>query len=520
MSKLIKISNKVKNYVLQRKRKNPQLSCRTLAIDVSSKYNILLSKSSINSIIKKAKLSSPVGRNVTKIHRPNGEAEYVGFAFIHAANLMLNFPKILAGVIKKCYPETKLKIDTLETISEAWIMAKALYNLPLNKIANYTKNEIWFLTGRKVNKGLLKRYLDTLKSSQHIANNMFSEMSHAIQDVHYIKFHLAGGSEFLLDGRLKSIWKKPEIPTELSTTIDIANSYINNTIFGKEPLVVFCAFPESTLGDEISDFIFSLDGSSSSKRIRSIEFVSPQGVTIKDVPFVAPDRRSFIVGIWPWQYKYISEIEKKQATGKYMLEPTGQEFYFTEENIRFAQHVKNIDVMLRLIVVKSAPDGPAKIAIFTNLSPEEYSAQQVVARYVYKWPDVMAGHRLFLKAAKTPIYLEDFISSDRLLSQARAIKDADDPDAIFSNIVDILNEYVKREFFPEECAGWSLLKMRELFYRKNGFIARDMADDVLYKIFNINELQEISVFHDAATKFNEAHCIDNSGRKLWLTIQP
>ena len=514
MSRISKISLDVRKYVLSRKRKNSNLGCRIIADEAANKFKITISKSSVNAIIKGARLSSPVGRNVTSIYRPSGEADGAGYAFLLAANHILGFSRILATILRKLAPTSRIKFDTLEAISEAWIMARAVYNVPLSKIENYSKNDLWFIVGRKVNKGLLKRYIEIIKFTQLFGNKLVSEILHVMQDVHYLKIYLADNTFYLLDGQLKSVWKDAKIPIDFCTTIDIANSYVNYMIFGQEPFVVFNAFPETMLGEEISDFIFSIDGSSSQKRIRKIELVSPQGVIIKEVPFVIPGRRSFIIGVWPWQYKFIANLEKQKAVSKIFVEATGQEFCFIEEKVKFVQHAQSIDVMLRLIVIKATSDGPALFGIFTNLDAETWPAARVVKRYLRQCPDVVVGHKLFLKAVKEPVYLEEFISSEKLLAQAKKINDANDPDAWFLIIVEILNDFVKRSFFPTACSSWSLLKMRELFYKQRGIIKRDMSEDVLFNLFDTNMLEEKDLILFAIAKFNEANIFDNLGRQL------
>ena len=493
---------------------NNNISCRALAEDTANKFNIAISKSSVNSIIKGARLSSPVGRNVATVYRPSGEADGAGYALLLGANYLLGFSRILAAILHDLAPSMRMKSDTLESISEAWIMARAIYNVPLSKIADYHKNDLWFITGRKANKGLLKQYIDTVQLTQTIGQQLVSEIYHVLQDVHYFKIYLADNSFYILDGQLKSIWRDTNIPVNFCTTIDIANSYINNTIIGSEPLIIFNAFPENVLGEEISNFIFSIDGSSSHKRIRKIELIAPQGVVINEIPFVVPQRRNFMIGIWPWQYKLIADLEKRKTTSKIFVEAFGEEFYFCEDNVRFAQHAQTIDVMLRLIIIKSTKDGPAKIGILTNLDPESWSTSRVLERYLRRCPDIVAGHKLFLRAVKAPIYLEDFISSEKILAGAKKINETNDPDAWFLILVEILNDFAKRSFFPEACASWSLLKMRELFYKQRGVIKRDLAGDVIFNLFNTSMLEEKEVIAFASTKFNESNIFDSSGRQL------
>lgn len=514
-NKRSKLNNEVRTYVLGRKSKNHAISCRRLAEDASARFEIKISKSSINNILKASRLNSPVGRSVSKIFRPAMNAMGAGYCFLFGANMMLGLSKILASTIKKAHPLVRLKSDTLEAISDAWLLAKAVYNVPLGKIEDYHKNEIWLLVGRKANKGLLARYMESFKYLQTINSNIVSELQHVLQDVRFLRFHLADNSQYIIDGQFRSIWKEGPVPLDFCTTIDVADSYINSIFFVGEPAVIFNARPEAMLGEEISNFIFSLDGASSQQRIRRIELVSHKSTVIKEIPFIVPERRRFILGIWPWQYKTIAELEKKPAAGKVTIEPTESEFYFSEESVKFVQHAHNIELTLRLVIVKLSKDGPARIGFFTNLDKEQWDTKRVVEQYLRSWPNPEAGHKSFIKASKNPEYAEEFISGQKIYEIAKKIGESRDPDMIFTTLVEILNEFSKRVFFPTECAGWGLLKMRELFYKQNGHIKRDMADDVLYKLMYNNELEQKNFLDFACVKFNESRILDFSGRKLW-----
>ncbi len=511
----IKIKSDVKKYVIDRKKKNPALTCRKLALESSNKFSVNISKSSINKILKTARLSSPVGRSVANIFRPELESVGAGYVFLAGANILLKLSKMLSETVKASHPGMRLKDDTLEAISDAWIMSKAVYNVSLEKITDFSKDEIWFLVGRKVSKGHLRKYFEAIKMLQSIKNTIVRELTVLLQDVCYLKFHLADNASFSIDGQFRSIWGQGVVPVDFSTTIDIANSYINKAIFGSEPTVIFNTKPETMLGDELSNLIFCLDGASPLQRIRKIEYVSHNSNIIKEIPFVVPDKRFFIIGIWPWQYKAISDLEKKPASEKLFLEPKGDEYFFSEDTVKFTQHVHNIEVMLRMIVVKLSSVGPARIAIFTNLDQSEWDMRRVVEFYLRRWPDIDSGHKIFIQTLKNPTYLEDFITSEKMLNLAKKINSVDDIDEIFSVLVEILNEYSKRSFFPTDCNQWSLLKMRELFYKQKGRIKRDMSSDILFKLLPCNELYNNNFLNTACIKFNESNVVDFSGRKIW-----
>ncbi|MFY9401811.1 MAG: hypothetical protein WAQ07_00135 [Candidatus Omnitrophota bacterium] len=61
-----KLKKEVKEFIIEEKRDNPQISCRLMSEHVKAKFGISLSKSSINALIKEAGLSAPIGRRPKK----------------------------------------------------------------------------------------------------------------------------------------------------------------------------------------------------------------------------------------------------------------------------------------------------------------------------------------------------------------------------------------------------------------------------------------------------------------------
>ncbi len=62
MGVIYKLKEEVVNFVIDQKKVNPKISCRKLVEVVEKQFQIKVSKSSINSVIKIAQLSSPIGR--------------------------------------------------------------------------------------------------------------------------------------------------------------------------------------------------------------------------------------------------------------------------------------------------------------------------------------------------------------------------------------------------------------------------------------------------------------------------
>ncbi len=109
MGVIHKLKSEVIDFILLQKQQDPALGCRTLAQLASDKFSIVVSKSSVNSIIKSAQLSSPVGRKksspggVKKFQIPIQKKEQILYGLIEA---------------KLVSPETKLEPPAEMTLSQ------------------------------------------------------------------------------------------------------------------------------------------------------------------------------------------------------------------------------------------------------------------------------------------------------------------------------------------------------------------------------------------------------------------
>lgn len=58
-----KLKDEIVDFIIRQKRENPRISCRKLVIVIEENFQVHVSKSSVNGVIKDAQLSSPVGRS-------------------------------------------------------------------------------------------------------------------------------------------------------------------------------------------------------------------------------------------------------------------------------------------------------------------------------------------------------------------------------------------------------------------------------------------------------------------------
>jgi len=202
MSKNYKLRPEIEKFVIEQKKSNPKLSCRVMALLIKNSFQVELSKSLINNVIKRGNLSSPVGRRRVKepeispkteilpqieivaapkevfsssevIIKPPEEAivtpkpatkfdliklvrqeadfmENCGFFFLKAADLKLGFTHSLAEALSVYF--TGLAKESHQKIIEALIYGPYFKD----------KKSLWLLLGAEVPEAALSQYSEQL----------------------------------------------------------------------------------------------------------------------------------------------------------------------------------------------------------------------------------------------------------------------------------------------------------------------------------------------------------------------
>jgi len=181
MAKNYKLNEEIKQFIIQQKKANPALSCRGLTSLIKEKFQVELSKSLINNVLKESSLSSPVGRKSAKqpIKEPEKEPikepikesiiaqkpaeaqisrqevefmENGGFFFLKAADLRLGLISNLTEIFSAYFPGSSKQ--------EHQASIEALIYNPFFK----DKKSLWLLIGKEVAQVSLTQY------SQHLNN--------------------------------------------------------------------------------------------------------------------------------------------------------------------------------------------------------------------------------------------------------------------------------------------------------------------------------------------------------------
>jgi len=175
MTKYCKLNEEIKQFIIQQKKTNPKLSCRGLTSLIKERFQVNLSKSLINNVIKQSNLSSPVGRRRVKeaitlkkppeIQIARQQVEFMengGLFFLKAADLKLGLTSHLVEILSGYFPG--LTKESHQAITEALIYSSLFKN----------KKSLWLLTGREVPEESLTQY------SQHLIQVPFLQLKESV----------------------------------------------------------------------------------------------------------------------------------------------------------------------------------------------------------------------------------------------------------------------------------------------------------------------------------------------------
>ena len=364
MGIIYKLKPQIKDYILEQKRANPTLSCRSLVALAENKFQIKVSKSSINAIIKNAGLSMPIGRRPKKRrHKPE------------------IIPKLEEEIKLLAAPEVELPVEEkprevpIEVPLEVPPVQTKYTGAALLKAADYLAGGSFYITeaiAKQLNKppaelfaktqALLysflshptqdtSLYINELQQIRALSLDISRILSTLFQEVRIIKVGLSDGSNFYLDGQLHTVWSTTQIPYDFSTTAYKMKSYIAEHFQKDEPLVFFTAPGYDIPTKEFFDFILSLE--SKEKFIATLTFCGNKLEELETIIIGSAKQRFFALGFWPWQFGQYRAVRVKEDFRLFHSETLKKDLYIAESEVELLQPDINKRVTLRGCALKS-----------------------------------------------------------------------------------------------------------------------------------------------------------------------
>lgn len=476
MGIVYKLKKNVIDFILQKKNENCALSCRQISVLASEKFKIQVSKSSVNTVIKNARLSSSVGRRAYEDSRPkkfqipsvkkkqlSDNLRKAGFEpapFERSAPVeeekvpidradadeRVEKKTVVPSVVEACprdashekflecvhrwretLPEQKGPLlegmgfvfpKSVEWgLSGASVLGKVLRGyfkdnpparfekfcemLPyLGLLGLHNKEEV----GRIKNHALwtlvsgfdqseMDSFLDwtkEMKLSSTLLMDYANEIGQALLNIHRFTIYLEDGKCVYLDAQLASLWKdKP--PDSLNSSLNRSIARLSQSFISNNDPAVFFAFGDESFPLEKAVEMMGGRTSAGKNSIRKIIALDGEGNPVVEFSAIPFRKRSFLVGVWPWQ-AYFSEF------AKYVYWDGYQPFYFKYLDAIF--HLKEIKSSvvfgdsklvenIRVISVLDENKNKPIVVILTNHT--QMPAEDLAQTFLLRWPSLDHG---------------------------------------------------------------------------------------------------------------------------------
>lgn len=549
MGVIYKLKPEIKDFILGQKSENPILSCRGLALIVENKFQLKLSKSSINSIIKQAGLSMSIGRRPKK-RRPRQEKLVKLIEFKPEVPLEIKAevpaePAVEQPVAMPVEPQPEIRVESpSETLCTGAILLKATdylirgsYNITeaiknrLNRLENglLAKTEsliylplfdkdlsgLWSLVDKELSLEGILSYLNELQSVRTIHSDISRIISNTLQEVRCIKISCLNGNIFYLDGQMHTVWSTPYLPYDFSATIYNVKGYINRYFFKDGPLVLFTAPEYDIPTKEFFNFILSLD--TKEKTIAKLTLYGNKLEELEVIPLEQGKRRFFVFGFWPWQFVEYRKINKIGEFKPFYVQAQQKDFYVAEIEIELSQPLEKQSLTLRGCALKTTPTEKTRLVILSNLASEAVNFKDLADIYLGHWPNLEEGFQDFSRKIELFTYTaasQRFFSPESLNLDSESSQDVR---ALLNNYLKALDLYVRWHFLPVGYEDSDFPTINERFYSLKVRLKREK--DYLLATFQPPKgfpfLKELEY---ACRRVNEKEIIDSEHKRLQLSI--
>lgn len=489
MGVIYKLNPEISNFILKEKRAKPILSCRKLAELVTNKFQVKISKSQINNLIKKTGLSSRRGRT-RKPKRGVIEGEGLGAFMLKAADALVGGIELITKIIEKKIASK----SNLLSIHEALVYA------PLFKEKIGQDNGLWKLINRHYSAEELSSYLTDLQEVKALKTDILAGLSFILEEVLLVRVHFSDESTFLFDAQFYALWSTPNIPYDFSTTQYKIKSYINKYCQESKPMVIFTSPGYEILTKDWLDFL--VKATKEDKKIVKISFLNHKLKELETINLAEPKNMRVIFGLWPWQHAGLRKVEFLGDFLPFDLPEQNLQFYLAETIIQLPQPNANKSVTLKGAVLKKNPNSKAELVILSNLPKEQVTAAEIACDYLNRWPNFQESFKEFSRKIELFTYSEaahQLFPAEGMVAIKNSAAEIKESFAIY---LEALDAYVRWRFLPLEYRKIDLATMSERFYqlrarvkkRKNVYLISfcppedyAYAKDLNYAVASLNQ---------------------------------
>lgn len=508
MGVIYKLKSEVKEAIITEKKNNPHLSCRKLIDVIEIKYKVKVSKSSVNSLIREAGLSLPVGRRGIKVKekpaqippipmQPSGRMDGMGGVFLKAADYLLGGTMLMAEMIRK-----KISKSGLELLAKTeYLVYKQLG--PSHWLSLFLDQDITAADN------LL--YLNDLQQVINISRELSGIVKTIIYPVRVMKFTLTDNSVFYVDGEWHTIWSSPNTPLDFSTTLLSARKYIKKYFQENSPCLLFMAPPEDHPPEAFLNFISGMQRQE--KKLYDVTLYGDKLEILETINLGQAQEYKFLFGLWPWQFSRDRVVKKIGEFKPFHFEPLNTTFHIADIEIVLTQHPANQSVTLKGVALKTDLNEKIRLVILSNNN--QLSVEELTGLYLSHWPNLEECLNDFNRKIESFAYVTD----NQPLSMGNLNLWDNPPVAVqdfFDGYLKVLDLHVKRFFLPASCQNEGFSTIKENFYALTATITQEQ-NTLLIRFITPAEYKFSAELEYACRRVNERQVVLKDNLRLWLS---
>ncbi len=502
MGVVYKLEPEITGFILEKKKADTNLSCRQISKLILEKFQVNVSKSSVNAIIKNAGLSIHVGRRQKKRkHRKEfpmpatqikpelaPRAEAAGSILLKSADFLLGLSQHIKELIRTGLnqPEGNYQ-DLAERLIYAQLSGEDMTPL-LNELG-----------GQK----------------EAIAKDILKTLPAIFRQVRCIKLTLSDGSSFYLDAQLHTAWSVPHMPYAFSAPIYHVKNRLNSYINQNSPLVLFMAPGYDSPTKEFFEFFLRMD--SIGKKLSRLTLYGNKMEEIENTTIEKEQRHTYIFGLWPWQFPEYRKVKRIGEFQPYHHKYLSEDLFWADIEIELAHPQAKEILSLKGCALKKEINDKIKLVILGNL-PGEENARALADAYLGLWPNLQEGFRdygrkveLFTYTANSrPIFSTERIGLEKIMPEDAA--------GVFECCLKALDLYVRYYFLPLGYENKDLLTAKERFYDLECKLSPE-KDFILAAFSPPPGYSFLKDLQYACRRINENEILFADGKRLWCEVK-
>lgn len=545
MGVIHKLKAEVVRFVIDIKKENPDISCRKLVGVVKEKFQIAVSKSSINAIIKTVNLSSPVGRrvkqnrNVSEFKIPdyqrselfkipphltaiadsnvqspsNNETpllmvsdlgvhcEGLGSFFLKAAEWEVCGSSILGNLFRD--------YKNIEAISDLLMYLKIFEHDKATMINDRDNWKAWKLRSfdQRIHREEIIGFINAAGDPRDLSLKLSNLCSQLFCEINYIRLSLEDGTSLYIDARFNTLCSTSNSSLGAMPLNKASSILSSNFVVNIQPVIIHGIPGKNSWATQFYDFVYAFENIKG-KKIVAIGIFDENNNEIVNFFSIPETKRLFIIGGWTSQeeLKMLMQKEFKEVKNFY-CEVLSREIFYGEFTALLKGTQSTDPLSLKGAAIIDKNKCPI-LCVLTNIPENKMSIQDVITAYFNKWPSLQQKDIDSLQKVE-----KNRISQRENHPHRTQIDFWNNIEFLFS----VLNQYCQRHFFPSHYAQLDFLAIRDRIYTLNGYLLE--KPDILEIIFSVPPKWAFTDdLNYAIKRVNEYQIKNSSGRQLYMRL--